>query len=210
MQVGDLLFVHVPPRLSEPLERAIQAVGESTIAWMAQRGARIPRHDTAQHVAMVVRGQEDGAPAAVVEAADSGVHSLDLDAFFGGYREGTLFFHGVVLGATPEQRQRAVDFALKQVGTPYASDFAPPGEEPRGWYCSSLVDYAYRCALGEERVFAKEPFPLQFEPRAFWEDYYRALRKPLPSHVGSNPTLLLHSSRVDYARLRLRPRAAEA
>ena len=81
----------------------------------------------------------------------------------------------------------------------YASDFSPP---PTGFYCSSLVTYAYRRALGRphDNVFLDRPFPLIFVPLAFWESWYKALVPPqhVPVNVtGSNPTELLHSPAVD-------------
>ncbi|CAE7230182.1 unnamed protein product, partial [Symbiodinium sp. KB8] len=98
-------------------------------------------------------------------------------------------------------RQHAAAWALAKVGDPYAQDFQPPTLGRESYYCSSLVDYAYRFAFGRHLVFTDVEFPLQWEPYDFWEKYYRSLNKTIPHFNGSNPTLLLQSAAVTYSGL---------
>jgi len=92
-----------------------------------------------------------------------------------------------------------VTVALGEVGTPYAQEFESP---PAEFYCSSLVDWAFRQAAEGVDVFVPPPlhFTLLFEPRVFWQTYYARRNLTLPVNVsGSNPTLLLQSSAVTFA-----------
>lgn len=133
-----------------------------------------------------------------------GVRVLPLPDFYKEFIPGTKFYHGRVRDVTNEQADAAVHFALQHVGARYAVDFSEPSPLcitpwTQAYYCSSLVDHAYRKALGKDLVFTTEPFPLTFEPREFWEQYYREQGLALPSGFGSNATLLLRSSKVTYA-----------
>merc|ERR1712242_499995 len=70
---------------------------------------------------------------------------------------------------------------MQRTGAPYAADFAPPNPLcttpwTQAFYCSSLVDHAYREALRQELVFSSEPFPLIWEPEGFWTQFYRRAR----------------------------------
>lgn len=200
---GDLLFVQRPLNLSSPRVSAIQAVGNGTIDWLKQRGVAVHNWDIVVHVALAATNSSHVGDFAthVVEAVGAGVRALALHEFLGNYGLGAQFFHGALLDVTASQADAAAQYALKQVGLGYAFDFGPPTSQPRRFYCSSLVDYAYRTALQKDNVFTDEPFPLLFVPKAFWEQYYRAQNKSIPHQNGSNPTLLLHSDRLIYSRL---------
>lgn len=199
---GDLLFVHLPLNLSSPLDRAIQAVGIGTIDWLKEHGVAVQNWDTVVHVALAVTTSSDIDDLAthVVEAVGSGVRAVALHEFLGNYGLGVQFFHGRVPNLSVSQANAAAQYALKQVGLGYAFDFAPPTSVPKRFYCSSLVDYAYRAAMQKDTVFTSESFPLVFLPKAFWEQYYRAQNMSIPHQNGSNPTLLLHSDKLHYSR----------
>ncbi|CAE8657977.1 unnamed protein product [Polarella glacialis] len=198
VRAGDLLFVHMPLNTTQPFGSAIQATGNATIDWLKAHGRSVGAHDTAVHVAMVV----DDAAAFVVEAVRSGVRTRAIADFWADFPEGSRFFHGVLSPHVPREKSAAaVAFALQKVGLPYAESFELPSPSHERYYCSSLVDYAYRSALQQRLVFTEVGFPLMFVPKSFWEDYYRKMNQSLPHASGSNPTLLLHSSRVRYSQL---------
>jgi len=203
---GDLLFVSEPLNLAAPLDRAIHDVGHATIAWLRQRKIAVARDDIAEHVAMVVADGLGHAVAVVEAARICGVRVLPLNAFFQEFMPGSRFFHGQLAGATRDQASKAVSFAMQRAGAPYSDDFSAPSPLAttpwtQAFYCSSLVDYAYREALGRETVFTEEPFPLTFVPEDFWDGYYREQGRARPQGDGSNPTLLLHSPAVRYSAL---------
>lgn len=204
---GDLIFASEPLNLALPLDRAIREVGVSTIRWLNDRGVETSHNDaTAEHVAMVV-ADGSGHATSVVEAVRLlGVRVLSLEGFFDEFVEGTEFWRGQVTGTSATDRAKAVSFALQRTGAEYAYDFAPPSmlattPWSQKYYCSSLVDFAYQSALGETQVFSPEPFPLMFEPRSFWEEYYKEQSQPVPTGFGSNPTLLMHSKRLTISKI---------
>mmetsp|Transcript_11258 Transcript_11258/g.30642 ORF Transcript_11258/g.30642 Transcript_11258/m.30642 type:complete len:262 (-) Transcript_11258:133-918(-) len=203
---GDLLFVSEPLNLKLPLDKAIQSVGYKTIDWLVQRGREVASKDTAEHVAMVVSDSTGHATSVVEAVRIAGTRTLPLDAFFKEFMPGTKFFHGAMQDITRDQARSAVAFAMRRAGAPYADDFAPPDPMcttpwTQNYYCSSLIDYAYRDALNEELVFTKEPFPLIWDPPEFWDKFYKKLGMERCTGVGSNPTLLMHSPRVEYSLL---------
>eukprot|EP00928_Gymnodinium_smaydae_P082612 TRINITY_DN65931_c0_g1_i1.p1 TRINITY_DN65931_c0_g1~~TRINITY_DN65931_c0_g1_i1.p1 ORF type:complete len:264 (+),score=26.15 TRINITY_DN65931_c0_g1_i1:70-861(+) len=200
---GDLVFASEPLDLSTPLDQAIQATGDATMNWLEERGVDVARHDTAQHVGMIVEDGKGNAAYVVEAVRIAGVRVLPLHLFFKEFIPGTRFFHGKVKAVDAHQAKKAVIFAMQQASAPYADDFSPPFDKAgaHAFYCSSLVDYAYRDALSKELVFTDEPFPLTFEPESFWEEYYQKQQRKKPSGYGSNPTLLLHSQRVWYSLL---------
>lgn len=209
---GDLLFASEPLlELELPLFQAVREVGRASVEWLQGRGATPSSGEDllAKHVAMVI-ADASGRATSVVEAVRLlGVRTISLESFFDGFAQGTRFLHGRVKGVNAEQRRKAVSYALVRTGAPYANDFSPPSaSEAIPWnqahYCSSLVDYAYRSALEQDLVFTEEPFPLVFEPRGFWEKYYNDQGQSLPRGFGSNPTMLLHSPRVDYSEVEVR------
>jgi len=201
---GDLIFVTEPVNPDVPLDLAVQSIGQATIRWLQRRGAQVSKpHHIAEHVGMVVADSFGHAEKVVEAQRVAGVRVLELPDFLREFVPGSGFFHAWLPEATEEQRNSAVSYALHRVGGAYAHDFSEPSPScTQPWlskyYCSSLIDYAFREALGEELVFSDEPFPLVFEPREFWEDFYRKQRLELPTGTGSNPTMLLHSSRVRY------------
>lgn len=197
---GDLLFASEPLDMASPLDAAIQELGHATLQWLKQRGAQGLSKNTAEHVAMVV-ADSSGHAVSVVEAVRVvGVRVLPLSCFFEEFMLGTEFFHGQVQDVSRDQARQAVWYAMQRVGASYASDFSSPCSWSNPWeqrfYCSSLVDYAYRDALGQDLVFTEEPFPLTFVPMHFWKEYYRKQGEVVPSGHGSNPTLLLQSPKV--------------
>lgn len=199
---GDLIFVQLPLNPHEELDDAIHTVGVATLDWLERRGVKIRDRDTAtQHVALMM-SDSNTTSAAVVEAVrGAGVRTRTLTSFLAAYPSGTQFYHGRLRGITDAQAEQAVAVAKAKVGMPYADNFAEPSGSCEQYYCSSLVDYAYRSALGQNIAFTCEPFPLLFEPRKYWEDYYASREQVLPECFGSNPTLLMHSQRVEYRRL---------
>lgn len=200
---GDLLFASEPLDLALPLDRAIREVGVCTIRWLKEHGGtHVETDSTAEHVAMVVADASGNAVSVVEAVRLLGVRVLPLEGFFSEFVPGTKFLHGRVTDTSAAERRKAVSYALLRTGASYADDFAPPSPLAttpwsQSFYCSSLVDYAYRSALEKENVFTNEPFPLMFEPRAFWEEYYECQGLKIPEGYGSNPTTLLHSDRVD-------------
>jgi len=194
---GDLLFVHVPLDMSNPFQRNIQLCGEATIDWIIEHGIEVKVRQTAMHVAMVVAGSRS-----VVEAVPGdGVRVQTLVDFFSSYeKKGASFFHGEIQGVSDEQKEQAVQISLEKLGAGYADGFLPWTDAGQ-YYCSSLVDHAYQHALGEEQVFFEHTYHLQFEPREYWNDYYRELGKPMPRGASTNPTLLMHSPRLHYSEL---------
>eukprot|EP00913_Durusdinium_trenchii_P004314 g3999.t1 len=137
----------------------------------------------------------------VIDAQEDGVQQWKLQNWLSSYPGTTTFFVGEV-NVDEEVRQGATDFAVSKLGRPYAFNFEPPEMEDK-YYCSSLVDYSYRHALGSKRpVFTKIPMPLIWEPVDFWKKYYAQMKKTLPHYNGSNPTMLLQSDRVQYAQLK--------
>lgn len=196
LQPGDLLFVDEPQHPANELDNAIRTVGTSTIDWLERRGARVAHRDTAVHVALVKDG---GQEASIIEAVrEIGVRQISLPNFLHGLPPGCRIFHGKLQGITHEHAHRAVAFASEKIGLPYSGEYVAPTPSFETYYCSSLIDYAFREALGSKLVFTDEPFPLLFEPICFWEAYYQERQKTVPSRVGSNPTLLLHSLKVKY------------
>jgi len=194
VQSGDLLFVHEP--LSGGLGAAIETTGRATTAWLREHGAPATTDETASHVGLAWRRPVDRS-LFVVEALEPAVRLTPADDFFA--QPGAVFYVGSLVDDRMRAAQRAAaEVALAQVGKPYADAFQPP---PAAFYCSSLVEYAFDHALGgSPHPFNTEPFALIFEPREFWQDYYRKMNRTLPGNItGSNPTLLLHSPAVRFA-----------
>ena len=119
---------------------------------------------------------------------------------------GSVFHLGVAAAGRDRALGRAAAAAAAaERGKPYAAAFGPP---PAQFYCSSLVEYAYRRASAGRRVFWNGSFPLIFEPPAFWRAYYARMGVRVPANAtGSNPTLLLDSGAVE--RREVAPGAAQ-
>lgn len=196
LQPGDLLFVDEPRQTFGDLDKAIDCVGSSTIQWLEARGRVVAQRDTAIHVALV---QSSGNDASVIDAYRGiGVRRIALPLFLKQWSPQCRIYHGRLQGVGSELSQIAADFAEGKVGLNYCEKYSPPDAIGEAYYCSSLVDYAFRFALQKTLVFTCEPFKLIFEPHDFWEDYFRKRQQVLPSCYGSNPTLLLHSPCVKY------------
>ena len=199
IQSGDLVFVHPFVDTTSPLDRAILAVGNATIEWLQSHGVHVPTNETSAHVALVLK---NGSDLLLVEAVPPAVRVTPWSDFFSGW-PGATFYHASL--ASPRLRKygsRAAQLALSQVGVPYSDDYSPP---PRAFYCSSLVDYAYSQASSDEHILVTvaAPFHLIFVPHEFWARYYASLNMSLPpaNTTGTNPTLLLHSPHMDFAKL---------
>mmetsp|Transcript_32255 Transcript_32255/g.69701 ORF Transcript_32255/g.69701 Transcript_32255/m.69701 type:complete len:236 (+) Transcript_32255:19-726(+) len=197
---GDLLLVHENLNFSDPLSQAIQATGLATIKWLREHGNPVSGHDTAMHVGIAADADT------IIEAQDVGVRQSNLTEWLSSFPAHVTFFVGEVQEIDDEVRNEAVAFARSKLGVPYAVDFEPPEVDGK-YYCSSLVDYAYRHALKSRLVFTKTDMPLIWEPLDFWKDYYRQMNKTLPNYNGSNPTMLLQSDRVKYWQLNFSARS---
>jgi hypothetical protein len=136
---------------------------------------------------------------AFVEALPGvGVIVTRIEDFFSREPQGTPFFKAVV-AAPSALRVGASKLALTRKGASYANDFEPPSSGK--YYCSSLVDEAYRDSGGSSGiVFIDRTFTMLFVPLEFWTQYYEAMNMSVPVNAtGSNPTLLLHSPIVTFA-----------
>ncbi|KAL1527377.1 hypothetical protein AB1Y20_016046 [Prymnesium parvum] len=195
---GDLIFVAPPLSRSDPLDRAILAVGAATLDWLREHSLPTHSNATATHVAIAWRNASGGLH--LLQATPPAVTLTPADAFWRDVPSGTHFYHAT-LTSPPMRRARgaAVAAALAQRGKPYSSSFAPP---PAAFYCSSLVDFAFHEATGVAHPFTPVPFTLLFVPQEFWREYYARLNVSVPwNATGTNPTLLLHSPAVSFTRL---------
>ena len=199
LQSGDLIFVQPPLDATLPLDSAILATGAATIAWLRSHGTVVASNETVVHVALVYRDTQSDR-VTLVEATPPVVTQTPARSFFESWTNASTFFLGRLKDPDVARGAEAVGAALQQLGKPYADDFGPP---PQEFYCSSLVTWAYGKATGKDvNIFVDQPFTLLFEPLEFWEQYYSAMNMTLPLNVtGSNPTLLLHSPHVEFARL---------
>jgi len=195
---GDLIFVRPKFDPTSALDNAILATGAATIEWLRAHGVVIESNETVVHVAMAWRNETSN-DLFFVEAAPPVVTLTPADLFFDSWTNSSTFYRGRLRSPLDRARGgRAADYALTQRGKPYADDFGPP---PRQYYCSSLVDWAYRKATGNEHVFVDDTFQLIFVPLDFWQQYYSSMNQSLPVNVtGTNPTLLLHSPHVEFSR----------
>ena len=92
----------------------------------------------------------------------------------------------------------AAAFAKARVGEPYDDPFIPDNGR---WYCSELIQVAYREANGGKEVFPSAPMTFndpatgQFFP--VWVDYYRDIGYPIPEGIpGINPGLMSRSEQL--------------
>lgn len=185
---GDILFEDID---CGPLCEAIRAVTEG------QNG-----QDFA-HCALVVRS---GDSLAVVEAIGNRVQLNSLTTF-----SARAIHHAgepsIVVGRMNNQEliPAATAFALAQVGQPYDDPFLPDNGR---WYCSELIQVAFRQANNGQEVFPSEPMTFkdpasgQFFP--VWVDYYRDLGQSIPEGVpGINPGLMSRSDALHIVPLRI-------
>ena len=199
LSTGDLIFVR-PHFDASPVDRAILDVGAATIRWLRAHGAQVHGNETSVHVALAWRNESAGGLLSFVEAVPPAVRLTRAEDFWRGWPAATFYRAQLKDPAVRWAGPAAARMALSKLGTPYSDAFAPP---PKEFYCSSLVEWAYQQAVRAPHVFVDEPFPLIFVPRPFWVRYYASLNLTLPpaNTTGSNPTLLLHSPHVAYARL---------
>ena len=200
-RTGDLIFVspHLDAR-HNPLDDAILETGSATIAWLRAQGVAAPGNETSTHVAMARVNTSTGC-LSFVQAVPPAVTETSALDFWHSTLPTTTFYRAWFRDSALQAQlaQAALAAATTQLGKPYAHDFeAPPSE----FYCSSLVEWSFRTAASGRRVFLPPSIPeftLLFEPRAFWEQYYKNLGLVLPVNVtGSNPTLLLHSPAMSF------------
>ena len=198
-RTGDLIFTQPPLDPKFPVNDAILAVGNATIAWLRAHGVEVPANNRqlASHVAIAWRNASAGGTLSFIEATPPVVQLTPAGEFVCRWA-GASLYAGVFRSASMRRHgERAAQFALTQLGKPYSVDFEPP---PSSFYCSSLVEWAYERASREKHVFVQSTFYLIFVPRDFWVEYYarRNLTLPPPNMTGTNPTLLLHSPYVRY------------
>ena len=194
---GDLIFVRPSFNASSPLDSAILAVGNATIYWLRKRGILVPTNETSVHVAIVLHDN-----LTLIEATPPAVRRTSWKTFVSDW-PGATFYHAALSEPLRQYGRRAAQLALTQLGVPYSSDFSPP---PRKFYCSSLVDWAYTRASANPHALVPrtpDPFRLIFVPHDFWDAYYKSLNLTLPpaNTTGTNPTLLLHSPHVKFAKM---------
>jgi len=198
VSTGDLVFVAPPLHAADPLDRAILDVGAATINWLRAQNVTVTSNITVTHVALAWHNESGDLH--FVEAVPPVVTVTPAESFWHSSPPGTTFYHGTLTQPRMDRaRSRAVDIARQQIGKPYSSSFAPP---PDAFYCSSLVDFAYAAITHEANPFVPAPFTLIFVPEDFWKRYYEQLNITLPTNVtGTNPTLLLHSTAVNFTAL---------
>lgn len=183
---GDILFEDID---CGPLCEAIRAVTEG------HQG-----RDFA-HCALVVRS---GDSLAVVEAIGNRVQLNSLATFTARATQ-HKGAPSIVVGRMNNQQliPSATAFALAQIGQPYDDPFLPDNGR---WYCSELIQVAFREANNGQEVFPSEPMTFkdpasgQFFP--VWVDYYQDLGQPIPEGVsGINPGLMSRSGALHIVAL---------
>lgn len=93
----------------------------------------------------------------------------------------------------------AIDFALKQVHTPYDDAFLPDNGK---YYCSELIYDAFKYANNGKPFFDLSPMTYK-DPETgvsfpAWVDYFKALGIPIPEgQPGCNPGGLSRSNKID-------------
>ncbi len=129
----------------------------------------------------------------VIEARSSGVVITSLEDFL----NRSLDQDGkprVMVGRLLPKYQplipKAIDYAKEELGKPYNSTFI--NAYGKAFYCSELIDYAFRMANNGKAVFQQNPMDFtngktsQILP--IWQKYYSALNLQVPQGVqGSNP-----------------------
>lgn len=196
ISTGDLVFVSPPYDITSAFDDAIMASGEATVRWMRQNGTPNATHEVVSHVALASRNA--AGELSFVQALPPQVVLTPEADFWHMIGPNTTLYHATAVdSAVRAAGPAAAELAISQVGKPYANDFEPPPDE---FYCSSLVEWAYSQALTSTSVFAPDNFVLIFVPELYWENYYEAMGLELPVNTtGSNPTLLLHSSKLAFS-----------
>ena len=192
---GDLLFVEPPFDPSQPVDNAILAVGNATLAWLRSHGVATPTHQTSVHVGLVYR---NGSTLAVIEAVPPAVRITPWSAFFETWKSAT-FYHATPEKHLQEHGHAAAQLALTQLGAPYSSEFAPPSTGE--FYCSSLVQWAYKSATKDAQALmpTRDPFPLIFVPRDFWRDCASRTLRGSETHARWHAPTLVPSCHRHHA-----------
>jgi uncharacterized protein YycO len=181
LRQGDILFEDID---CGPLCEAIRKVTEG-------HGGR----DFA-HCALVVQSADT---LAVVEAIGQRVQMNGVGTFMARatQKKGVLVY---AVGRMTDSTlaQAAAAFAKARVGEPYDDPFMPDNGR---WYCSELIQVAYRHANGGIEVFPsapmtfKDPATGQYFP--VWVEYYRDIGFAIPEGIpGINPGLMSRSGRL--------------
>ena len=198
-QEGDLIFVQSPASKLGPFEKAIQETGAATVKWLRENGIDVPEQkekDTPDHVALVVNHEIKGK--CVVEALpQAGVVLTPLDQFW--KREsGARVFVGKLDESIEPLSKKANYLACGMIGKPYANLFQEY-QNKTAFYCSSLIQFAFRTANGSKPVFIEPDYKMIFKPDNFWINYFEQYCGIVPLDLsGSNPTELLHSPKITY------------
>ena len=179
---GDLLFQHTQdePNLSA-ISRLFAGIHDFII----------------NHVAVFVGDNE------VIEASPPSVRRVGLHQFLANSHSDSFGDPRVmvcrVAGAGREIIDRVLERVYGQIGLPYNETYMP---DTRSWYCSSLVQDAWRYACDGEDVFPETPLEFR-DPQTgrimpFWEAYYQERGLDIPQgQPGSHPALMSRSPRLD-------------
>lgn len=178
LRTGDLLFQDLDcGPLCDAIEEVTQSYG-------------------GQHFSHTGLVYLEGDSAWVIEAAGSQVRRTPLSSFLA--RSTHKVFAARLKPAYQKLIAPAVDFSLRQLGTPYDEVYLYNNGK---YYCSELIYDAFKEANGGQPFFRLEPMtfrPLQskeFFPA--WVDYYRELGTEIPEGaLGINPGGLSRSEKI--------------
>lgn len=183
-QNGDLLFQDLDcGELCEAIEKVTHGVDGKSFSHI---GLVIFQHDSAF----------------VMEAIGKDVHLTPLDRFMGRSRDAAghpKIVVGRLLPAHQHLHAKALEFALKQIGTPYDDAFIYQNGR---YYCSELIYDAYRFANNNQPFFRLEPMtfkdPATGKTFPAWEKYYQELKMPIPEgQPGCNPAGISRSRQIE-------------
>lgn len=145
------------------------------------------------HVGLVKRM---GKTVMVIEAIGGRVHMVPVDSFT--RRTTNKMYVGRVKKPYTRLIRKAVDYAAKQVGTPYDDAFIYNNGK---YYCSELIYDAFLYANHDKPFFTLEPMtfkkPGSDEYFPVWKAYYEKLGIPVPEgEPGCNPGGLSRSDKL--------------
>ena len=138
----------------------------------------------------------------IIEAIGKDVHLTPIDNFINRQKDA----NGkpkIVVGRLKEKYQAlnapAINYALKQIGTPYDEPFLYNNGK---YYCSELIYDAYKAANKNKPFF--KLFPMTFKDPATgetfpaWKNYYKDLNMPIPEgKPGCNPGGISTSDKIE-------------
>lgn len=132
----------------------------------------------------------------VIEAIGSSVRRIPLDSF--ARRTGNKMYVGRVRKPYRHLVSKALQYARKQLGTPYDDAFLYDNGK---YYCSELIYDAFLHANHNKPFFALEPMtfkkPGSDEYFPVWKNYYEQLGIPVPEgQPGCNPGGLSRSAKL--------------